>query len=319
MIQPEAWLASRPERQARIPAAMRRMLADGTLQPAGEGLVYVRRQTSSGVRCGLVAQLDLSRDDVEERNRALIRPTEKTVRDRLPARVAIRKEAPLDLPHAMVLFADRGRGLMRMLAGWADAQEALGVPALYDFDLMQGGGHITGRLIDDPLLWEKIADLLLALKETAPDGMLYAVGDGNHSLAAAKLCGSAFALVELVDLYDDALRFEPIHRLLTGVDPLQVQRELGFDASCPPDLQVLQPALDAWLARHPEASLEYIHGRKTCEELAKKPGSLAICWDRFDKDGFFEAVAAHGVLCRKSFSMGEARDKRYYLEACPAT
>ena len=160
--------------------------------------------------------------------------------------------------------------------------------------------------------------------------MLYAMGDGNHSFAAAKehwdtrKAGltaaqreshpARFGLVELVNLYDPALVFEPIHRLLIGVDPHAVQRDLGFDAKNPPPLQKLQPQLDGWLDQHPQAQLEYIHGAEDCRRLGRAPDRLAIVWSKFDKESLFSDIARHGVLCRKSFSMGSAPDKRFYLE-----
>ena len=120
--------------------------------------------------------------------------------------------------------------------------------------------------------------------------------------------------MELVNLYDPALVFEPIHRLLIGVDPHAVQRDLGFDAKNPPPLQKLQPQLDGWLDQHPQAQLEYIHGAEDCRRLGRAPDRLAIVWSKFDKESLFSDIARHGVFCRKSFSMGSAPDKRFYLE-----
>ena len=118
-----------------------------------------------------------------------------------------------------------------------------------------------------------------------------------------------------MNLYDKGLLFEPIHRLLMGVDAASVCRDLELDPACPPPLQTLQPRLDAWLETHPEAELEYIHGAVTCRKLAERENALALIWDSFDREGLFPWVAEHGPLCRKSFSLGHAEEKRYYLEA----
>ena len=241
------------------------------------------------------------------------------------ARVAIRAEATLEMPHIMVLLDDRKNRLM----GGLDRLTANREP-FYDFPLMMNSGRLKGWLLKEESIFDMVADVLLSLKEEAFDGMLYAMGDGNHSFAAAKAHWDTlktsltaderewhparFGLVELVNLYDSALAFEPIHRLLMGVDPKAVQHDLDFDAENPPELQKLQPMLDEWLGQHPEAQLEYIHGEADCRRLGQASDRLAIAWKKFDKEKLFPDVARHGVLCRKSFSVGSAPDKRFYLE-----
>ena len=195
---------------------------------------------------------------------------------------------------------------------------------------MQGGGHIEGYHVRDERVCAAIADALGALNEKRGNAPLYAVGDGNHSLAAARECWYAqresipetereghplrYALVELVSIYDDGLSFHPIHRLLCNVDPEQVQRELDFDAANPPPLQELQPKLDEWLARHPEAQLDYIHGAEECRKLGDRPDRLSIVFGSFDRGDFFATIQRDGIFVRKSFSIGSADEKRYYLE-----
>lgn len=120
--------------------------------------------------------------------------------------------------------------------------------------------------------------------------------------------------MELVSIYDDGLSFHPIHRLLCNVDPEQVQRELDFDAANPPPLQELQPKLDEWLARHPEAQLDYIHGAEECRKLGDRPDRLSIVFGSFDRGDFFATIQRDGIFVRKSFSIGSADEKRYYLE-----
>lgn len=325
MIMPEAWLGKNLGHENAVPARMRRYLEDGTLSDIGEGMMFLHRATTTGIRRGLMLALDLEQYDFTPGSSSLIRATEKTVLERLPARVAIRSKAPLEMPHIMVLLDDRQNRLM----GALDQMTAEKDP-LYDFSLMMDSGRLKGWFLQEESVYDTVADVLTRLKEEALDGMLYAVGDGNHSFAAAKSHWDTlkaglnaaereshparFGLVELVNLYDSALAFEPIHRLLMGVDPKQVQRELEFDAKNPPPLQQLQPRLDEWLDRHPEAELEYIHGAGDCRRLGRAPNRLAIVWEQFDKETLFSDVASRGVLCRKSFSMGSAPDKRFYLE-----
>ena len=243
LMLPEAWLG-RENAGADVPANMRRYLADGRLRSIGEGFVYVRRRTSEGIRHGLLAAVDLEQYDFSPTADTLMRATEATVRERLPARIALRREAVLEMPHVLVLTDDRENSVTALLE-----RELGSLPKLYDFDLMQGGGHIEGYHVRDERVCAAIADALGALNEKRGNAPLYAVGDGNHSLAAARECWYAqresipetereghplrYALVELVSIYDDGLSFHPIHRLLCNVDPEQVQRELdmteGFD------------------------------------------------------------------------------------------
>lgn len=324
MMLPEAWLKT-PERGGDINAVMQRYLDKGVLRDVGEGLVYVCRETGGGVRRGLVIALDLEQYDFTPGANSRIRATEQTVVERLPVRVDIRRGAPLEMPHIMVLVSDREDLLMSALDAQKDA-----MPVLYDFDLMKGGGRITGYAVQDDAHLDSAVSALERLCADAKGGMVYAMGDGNHSFAAAKACWNEiktglsaaererhparYSLVELVNLYDPALQFEPIHRALLGVDPKTVQREAGFDASNPPPLQQLQPMLDAWFEKHPQAEQEYIHGEQECRDLCAAHDRLAIILPEFDKDSLFDVVLRDGVFVRKSFSMGHATDKRYYLE-----
>lgn len=325
LMMPEAWLGKEPSHENAVPEHMRRYLADGTLREIGRGMMFPHRGTTTGVRRGLLLSLDLEQYDFAPDSSSLIRATEKTIQERLPARVAIRSKAPLEMPHIMVLLDDRENRLMGALD-----QIAAGRAPFYDFSLMMDSGSLKGWFLQEENIFDAVADILAQLKAQSRDGMLYAMGDGNHSFAAAKehwdtrKAGltaaqreshpARFGLVELVNLYDPALVFEPIHRLLIGVDPHAVQRDLGFDAKNPPPLQKLQPQLDGWLDQHPQAQLEYIHGTEDCRRLGRAPDRLAIVWSKFDKESLFSDIARHGVLCRKSFSMGSAPDKRFYLE-----
>ncbi len=324
LILPEARLKSGAD-GGEIPETMRRYIEQEKIVSCGETMVFVKRHTTSGVRRGLVVALDLERYEFREGAASLIRSTEQTVRDRLPARIAIRREAPLELPHVLVLVDDPQDKLMLRAERCASIENKL-----YDFNLMLGGGRIEGYALRDDKSLEDVAAALEQLKETG-DGFLFAMGDGNHSFAAAKSywdeikCSvpeeeredhpARYALCEVVNVYDDALGMWPIHRLLINVDADVVQREVGFDASCPLPLEQLQPKLDAWLSGHPEAELEYIHGEDECRELAKEPNRLAIVFPPFDKSSVFRVVREDGSFQRKSFSIGTAKDKRYYLES----
>lgn len=326
LILPEAWLQNGEAHTASIVPTMERYLQDGILRSIGEGMVFLHRQCSCGLRRGLVVAFDLEEYDYKGSSNALLRPTEQTVEERLPPRAAIRRNAPVELPHVLVLFNDPEDALMNALE-----QCVAGKKPLYDFTLMENGGNLTGWQLREEGEYAVLASELEKLRRNAPDGMLFAMGDGNHSFAAAKLHWenlkktlpekelenhpARYALCELVNLYDKGLLFEPIHRLLIGVDPERVCEELEIDPVSPPPLQELQPKLDAWLTLHPNAELEYIHGADTCRELGEKNGCLAIVWEQFDRDSLFPWVSAHGPLCRKSFSLGHPEEKRYYLES----
>ena len=323
LIVPEARLADSEGSAARIAAAMESYLAAGVLCEAGDGFIKVERTTASGTRLGLMAALDLEKYDYRPGAKTPVRATEKTVTERLPARIEVRSLAPLELPHAMVLLDDRG-GLLKSAMDDKNAQQ------LYDFELNMGGGHLRGSLLSADAE-EKLADALDELYRQSGDGFVYAVGDGNHSLAAAKEWWerrktelsppqrendpARYCLVEINSLYDPALRFHPIHRLLMNADREDFTARTGIDPLCPPALPELQRALDEYLSKRPDCRLEYIHGERDCRELGEKPGNIAMILPEFDKYTLYDTVRRDGALARKSFSIGEAREKRYYLES----
>lgn len=351
LILPEARLG---EGAARIPAIHRAMaayLADGTLVPAvRDGFVLTERTTPAGVRPGLVVALDLEAYDFTPSSASLIRATEGTVLERVPPRARIRAGAPLELPHVMMLIDDPADAVIGGLWARRDA-----LRSLYDFDLMLGGGHLRGWAVEGA----DARDVFAAIDAlaTRSEGLLYAVGDGNHSLAAAKQCWldiretltpeqrenhpARFALVELVNLNCPALVFEPIHRALFGVDAAalvdayraflaQEGADAGegddlvaFDgaghtwrfASAEHPLRRLQAFLDGYLACHPEARVDYIHGEAALRGLIDRPDALGFMPRAFDKAELFDHIRRFGALPRKTFSMGDAEEKRYYLEA----
>ena len=351
LILPEVWLSEGEARTPAIHQTMADYLAGGILAPAVEdGFVLVERDTPAGIRPGLVAALDLEAYDFRPGARSLIRATEGTVLERVPPRARIRAGAPVELPHVMMLIDDPGDTVIGPLF---DRRERL--RPLYDFGLMLGGGHLRGWAVEG----EDLPGVFRAVDALAgqAEGLLYAVGDGNHSLAAAKRCWeqlregltpeqrqshpARFALVELVNLATPALVFEPIHRALFGVQPEALMAEyraylaengadegagddlIAFDGagnewrfkSTEHPLRLLQAFLDGYLACHPEASIDYIHGEDALRALVSRPDTLGFMPRAFDKSGLFDFIRRFGVLPRKTFSMGEATDKRYYLEA----
>ncbi len=350
---------------AAINGAMNRYLAAGVFQTLPESLFYIERTQSDGrVRHGLIGMVDLDQYDFTPGSGALIRATEGTVLSRIPPRVRVRQDAPIELPHVMLLIDDPDRTVIEPLTAGTDTMEKL-----YDFDLQQGGGHLKGWKLTPDTQMDAVADALTAmctpeamekkygLKNAAP--LLFAVGDGNHSLATAKQCyenlkkvtpedqwatlPARYALVEVVNNHDDALQFEPIHRVLFGVEPEKVLE--AFQAYYPgahegtgeghtiaytcagrtgavtvpdPKMQLavgtLQTFLDAYLKEH-GGEVDYIHGDDVTDELGSKPGNIGFKLPAMGKEQLFKTVMADGVLPRKTFSMGHAQDKRYYVEA----
>ena len=283
---------------------------------------------------------------------------------RIPPRVRVRKDAPLELPHVMLLIDDPERTVIEPLAETAREE----MVRLYDFDMQQGGGHITGWKLTADRTQEVLSALAAMATEEAMEkkyGMagaaplLFAVGDGNHSLATAKRCyedlkavtpeeqwadlPARYALVEVVNNHDDALQFEPIHRVLFSVDPEQFMAEFraafpnvhegkgdghtievvwpghdGFITVPDPKMQLavgtLQTFLDGYLQAH-GGEVDYIHGDDVTRELGSREGNMGFLLPAMGKEQLFKTVMADGVLPRKTFSMGHAQDKRYYLEA----
>ena len=365
LILPEAKLNEPDVENAisRINDTMEAYLRQDVFQALPDSLIYLERTQSDGkVRHGLVGMVDLEQYDFTPGSHALIRATEGTVLERIPPRVRVRKNAWLELPHVMLLIDDPGKTVIEPLTGQTNAMERV-----YDFHLQQGGGHIRGWKLDNPQK-ESVAQALDSLCSedameekygirTAP--LLFAVGDGNHSLATAKRCyedlkkvtpkerwadlPARYALVEVVNNHDDALQFEPIHRVLFGVEPekvLSAMKEyypgayegvgeghvIGYNfagshghITVPhPDVQLavgtLQGFLDDYLKEN-GGEVDYIHGEDVVESLGNKPGAMGFTLPAMGKEQLFKTVIADGVLPRKTFSMGHAQDKRYYLEA----
>jgi hypothetical protein len=392
LIFPEVWLeresgSEKAARIARINDTMRAYLADNLLVPVG-GPVLTERVTRQGkTRVGLVVSIDLEQYDFSVGSQSLVRATEGTILDRLPPRIRIREHAALELPHIMILIDDPDKRVIEPLhaaarASGADGKD--GMRPVYDFDLLENSGHLRGWAIQDDALLQEMTQALsdLARPDTfrsryALSGeagvLLYAVGDGNHSLATAKSCWeqrkqslseaerqshpARHALVELVNVHDDGLLFEPIHRVVFGASresfledfhAWHAERGLrlsvgGTDADTQGDAGVsvqscviisgnkeesllwhnpqqqlavgsLQAFLDAWLPAHPEAAIDYVHGDDVVRRHAQTPGNLGFLLPVMGKEELFPTVIRDGALPRKTFSMGEAHEKRFYLE-----
>lgn len=375
---PEVFLDT-PEEPARlesIRAAMERYLSEGVLTEHS-GMILVKRDVAGKTRHGLMVALDLDQYDFNKGSTSLIRATEGTIVDRIPPRIRIRSGAPVELPHIMVLIDDPDGTVIEPLVAQADS-----LPKLYDFDLMLGSGHLTGYAVDDEQAQQKVLDALTQLGEAAtfegkydlPAGtapLVYAMGDGNHSLATAKTMWeqiketagpnhpARYALVELENIHDVGLEFEAIFRVLFGVQgdlaealelyyPGQVSLEpvadvaamtkavdendgqrhaigvLGPDGyqvlyvSKPPSnlpVGTLQAFLDDWGPKGGFDRIDYVHGEDSLARLGTQPGNLGFYVPAIDKGSFFKSVIVDGALPRKTFSMGEAKEKRFYVEA----
>lgn len=393
------------ERIACINSTMEKYLSDGIIQQVvTDGYVLVERTTESGIRLGIVGVVDLDDYDFDPKNPTLIRATEGTVISRIPPRVKIREHAAIELPHVMLLVddpvdkaddvSDEGKltgiynignvehGIIEYVYSLKDSFRKL-----YDTDLMQGGGHIRGYAIEGEAA-KQVTDAF-AKKQEQSGGFLFAVGDGNHSLATAKTCWenikesgkfteeqlkthpARYALVEICNLHSEALEFKPIHRLLTNVDVKDMlsffeaeitkqglestegdeivfeYAESGNDNSAKPangnevvsensavtctapikssginitnrgdrlPVEILQGILDKYLETHDNVSIDYIHGDDALHRLVKETNGCGIFLQSIDKSTLFPAINAGGVLPRKTFSIGEANEKRYYME-----
>ena len=341
LMLPEAYLGKVDEaaEQQKIYAAMESYVNQGLFDCVENSYIYVERTLPTGnVRRGLVGKLDLERYDWAEGTSTPVRATEGTVESRLPPRAAIRAGAALELPHIMVFINDPGNTLIPSAAGGE---------VLYDFELMLGGGHIRGSRAGGAE-----AERLRSMLDAMPGAIKYAMGDGNHSLAAAKLCWeqlkptlseaeravhpARYALAEIVNIHDPAVEFKPIHRLVTGAAAKCLAE--AFDRRCPRGganavsvvtrrgvrhigtclqlgelVEFTDGLIGELLAAH-GGGVDYVHGDAECAGLARSSDGAAVMLPVLDKNELFPYIAAHGPYPKKSFSIGEAREKRYYLE-----
>ena len=377
LILPEVFLGTQQEteRIQSTQAAMRKYLHEGLFQTQ-EGFLLVERTVDGKARHGLMLALDLEQYEYTPGSQTLIRATEGTILDRLPPRIKIREGASLELPHIMVLIDDPGYTVIEPLLEYRDS-----LPQAYDFDLMLDSGHLTGYLVKDAHLENGV---ITALKKLAEPGtfrnkyglagqegvLLFAMGDGNHSFATAKAIWekikpvvgmdhpARYALVEIENVHDSGLAFEPIHRVLFNVAedyqqamkryfgdavsfmPVPSQHEMVKAVDHQPDkgqtigiisgnrfdlaifnrpisnlpVGTLQPFLDQWLKTKSADKIDYVHGQDVVIRLGRQPGNLGFYLPTMPKSDLFKTVIIDGALPRKTFSMGEAKEKRFYME-----
>jgi uncharacterized protein (DUF1015 family) len=306
-----------------------------------KGFILVDRQTPYAKRrLGLVVAIDLDQYQYEEGKEGKIKATEKTVPERIPPRVKIREKAPIELPHVLVLLDDLNEHIIDQLYKHKSKYKKA-----YDFKLNMGGGHLRGYKISDtqPII-DKIEHLSHELN--------LIVGDGNHSLASAKVCWenikkdlpkseqmnhpSRYALVELISLYDEGLTFEPIHRVLFNADinliktlesKLKGKEKMAiyfndevYHIAIPENpfiaIQEIQDILDEYISRNKYIEIDFVHGMDSLKKIVKNnQNSVGICMPTLKRDMLLPYIRENGVLPRKSFSLGEAVEKRYYMES----
>lgn len=369
LIYPEVYLET-GDKEAIISSInknMKKYLDEDVFTEYKDSFILVKRDTESGTRYGLMVALDLEAYSYAKDSRTLIRATEGTILSRIPPRKEIRKDAPIELPHIMVLISDKNRAIIEPLR---DKRESL--EKVYDTDLNKNGGHITGYLVsndeDKESILKGFEALFSSLDKENP--LLFAMGDGNHSLATAKSCWediktglsdeekkshpARFALVELENIFDPGLQFEPIHRVFFGVSvdtfetllssfatfekeevssKEEMEKKINeegqhFGLNCGDKLFVytvkkcekaiaagtIQLVIDKMLEEK-KGEVDYIHGVDVTLELGKKDGNLGIILPDVSKDNFFSDMLKDGAYPRKTFSIGHANEKRYYMEA----
>ena len=377
LIFPEVYLGKQGEdvRLQQVLASMKQYLS-ADIFSHHQNLILVEREVDGKTRHGLVMALDLEMYDFKPGSSSLIRATEGTILDRLPPRIKIRQQALIEAPHILVLIDDAQRTVIEPLAARKDS-----LKKCYDFDMMQSSGHMRGYEVDQPELEARVITALgklstpdtfkqkYDLKEDKPV-LLFAVGDGNHSLATAKSVWeklkptvgmdhpARYALVEIENVHDEGLKFEPIHRVLFNLKK-DIKADLNkyfegrisferFDdkkaliskiaLSNPkchhiglvsPDgyelvtiqkptanlaVGTLQAFLDGWMKVGNAEQIDYVHGDDVVFDLGSHPGNVGFLLPTLSKQDLFKTVILDGSLPRKTFSMGEAHEKRFYME-----
>lgn len=370
IIYPEVYLErdDKEERINNINSTMVSYLENNIFIEEKDCFVLVKRDTESGTRYGLMAALDLDKYDYSKESKTLIRATEGTILSRIPPRKEIRKHAKLEIPHIMVLISDKYRAIIEPLR---DKRNSLEV--IYDMDLNKDGGHLTGYLVkndeDMDVIVKGFEHIYDELDKSNP--LLFAMGDGNHSLATAKSCWedlkaglseeerknhpARYALVEIENIFDEGLEFEPIHRVLFSIDRLAFEgllkntcssferenvyskqemhkktnesgQHFGFvdkDGFAVYTIKggkksiaagTMQLVIDEMLEKK-LGEVDYIHGEDVTIELGSKDGNIGIILPDISKDHFFSDMLKDGAYPRKTFSIGHANEKRYYMEA----
>lgn len=342
---PEVYLGRDDDKRiANINATMKEYVESGVLSKKLNSFILVERESDGKKRIGLMLAIDLETYDWTPFADVPVKATEGTILSRIPPRVKIRENAPLELPHVMLLCDDREGVLLEKLYNRRNEFEKA-----YDTDLNMGGGHITGYIVDDEKF---VYDALETLNSKAEKekkyghdtAFLFAVGDGNHSLATAKTCWenlkkagakdthpARYALCELVNIYDKGLFFEPIHRVLFNVKDefkakllaLSGETELTcvghanvkVSGTAPEIIKTLQTMIEDGVKSGEVGEVDYVHGENSVREIVSEhDGSMGILMPTIKKSELFGYVLDKGVLPKKAFSMGEANEKRYYME-----
>lgn len=371
LIFPECYLEdSDPEKRIEsINSEMSRYVSGNLFDEFPKSFFLVKRTcTGKSPRWGLMAALDLDQYSWDKGSRSLIRATEGTIMSRIPPRKAIRKDAPLELPHILVLISDAKRQIIEKLASKTDELEKA-----YSTELMENGGNIEAWIVNKPEDLETVAsgfeDLYNSLDPQ--NKLLFAMGDGNHSFATAKSCWedikknltveqqennpARFCLVELENIFDEGLEFEPIHRVLFKTSLSAVVKSLSnycssYELEKENDLESVHKKINEGSEQRfglcdgkdyfvvkvtdPKSAIaagtmqmiiddlvsagskvDYIHGLESADHIGREPGNTGVFLPNVSKDTFFDTIIKDGALPRKTFSMGEAQEKRYYMEA----
>jgi len=384
LIFPEVFLKQNEEdiekRIQIINDTMEEYLQKNILERQKPGFIYTERTTKeSGKRKGLILSVDLEKYEFQKGSKSLIRATEDTIIERLPPRVKIRKNASIEIPHIMLLIDDPKDSIFSIISDNLNSLEKL-----YDFDLMKGGGNLKGYSVQNSKVIDKIIEGFseLATEEvfkkkynTEEDVLLFAVGDGNHSLATAKLHWenikknsinenlldhpSRYALVEVVNLHDSGLKLSPIHRVIFNIDEENLyknllkyleNRNVEFNSTDVEDIRnisedkinsnefifttnnynkvlrinnmeeslivtIVEDFIQNFIKNNLKADVDYIHGEEETIKLARLKNNAGIILPSIEKSSLFKTVINDGKLPRKTFSMGEANEKKYYVES----
>lgn len=351
LVLPEIYLDDdSDERIKKINENISKYVKNGYFKFLPEGYILTVRSTPYvKKRIGLIGALDLERYEYSPKSTSLIRATEGTISERIPPRLKIRENAAMEFPHVMVLFDDEKKEITESLYSRRDELEKL-----YDFELNMGGGRLQGYFVKDcAKINEQFSHLLtderLISKYGKNDKFLFAVGDGNHSLATAKAHWenlkktltdkerkthpARYALCEFVNVYDEGIYFEPIHRVVSGVNPQEFYSGLNeFDAgnirayfggethaffgraTIPEGILQVDAYIRQYINKY-GGTVDYIHGEENLKRIVDENAlKVGVLFDKIDKKDLFGYVSRNGALPRKTFSMGEGVEKRYYLE-----
>ena len=350
LVLPEIYLDEKiDERVKNINQNIQRYLDENCFKELEKGFVLTIRKTPYVERrIGLIGAIDLEKYEYSKKSEALIRSTEGTIEERIPPRLKIRKDAPLEFPHIMLLIDDEKREIIENI--YKERKEE---NKLYDFELNMNGGHLTGYFVKDyEGVKEKFSQLLdderLTKKYGKVDNFAFAVGDGNHSLATAKTHWNnikkdlteeekqnhpaRFALCEIVNIYDEGIYFEPIHRYVFGIDKQEFTKGLesvnggkicvydgketfyNKDNTLPLGITAVDEYIKDYINKF-GGTVDYVHGDENLKKLVDDNGSaVGIMFEKLDKNDLFPFVSSKGAFPRKTFSMGEGIEKRYYLE-----